>query len=90
MEIQILCAECVCCMQFELQVYRALRELGLKGRVFRVEGESIVNYLVPGSQAPGLMINGELVWAGGPPPSEEKLKSWIWLAFQREQLQKAG
>jgi len=90
MEICILGSGCVRCEKLAFQVSRALRQLGLKASVVRVERESLVEYLLPGVGAPGLIIDGELVWAGDALPSQDALEAWIQQASKGERLRKAG
>lgn len=90
MEICILGSGCVRCEKLALQVSRVLEKLGLKASVVRMEREAVVEYLLPGVGAPGLMIDGELVWAGDSLPSQDALEAWIQQAFQVERLRKAG
>jgi hypothetical protein len=66
MQVQILGPSCCDCLKLEVMVLQSLTDLGIRdARVERVTAPREVERLMWG-EPPGLLINGQLVWAGGP------------------------
>ena len=77
MEITILGPECARCLRLEIMVLQALVQLKTKARVEKVTDERVINRRLAGMAPPGLMINGQLFWAGGEVPAKEEIVEWM-------------
>jgi len=77
LDIKVLGTGCAGCLKMEQAVIAALLALGIKdARVELVTEQRMINYGLLGDQAPGLLINGYLAWAGSV-PTDEQVKEWI-------------
>lgn len=77
MEITILGVGCAKCLRLETIVLQTLVELNAEATVEKVTDERVINRRLAGIAPPGLMINGQLFWAGGEVPPKEKILEWI-------------
>lgn len=78
MKIKILGPSCANCLKLELLVMQTLQELGIReATVEKVAiARQIEHYLT--GEPPGLVINEQLVWAGGQElPTREQIAEWI-------------
>jgi hypothetical protein len=84
LDIKVLGTGCAGCLKMEQAVINALLALGIKdARVELVTEQRMIAYGLLGDQAPGLLINGYLAWAGSV-PTEEQVKEWIQHAATSE------
>lgn len=77
MEITILGVGCAKCLRVETIVLQVLVQLKAKATVEKVTDERVIQYRLAGAVPPGLMINGQLFWAGGEVPPKEKIVEWV-------------
>jgi hypothetical protein len=78
MKIKILGPSCANCLRLELLVMETLEELGIReATVEKVAVEHAIEHYLTGDP-PGLVINEELVWAGGKTlPTKPQIAEWI-------------
>ena len=78
MEIQILGPSCANCLRLEVLVMQTLTELGIRdAHVEKITTPREIEKQMTGDP-PGLMINGQLVWAGGQTlPTKAQIGEWI-------------
>ena len=81
LDVKILGTGCAGCVKLEELVIEALQALGIRdARVALVTEQHMIDYGLLGEQAPGLLINGQLAWAGSV-PSKEQVLEWIQQAL---------
>ena len=77
LDIKVLGTGCVGCLKMEQLVVEALQALGVQdANVELVTDERVIEYDLIGDQLPGLMINGQLTWAGSV-PTQEQVSDWL-------------
>jgi hypothetical protein len=81
LEIQVLGTGCAGCVKMYQLVIEVLDELGVRNaQVELITEQRMIDYGLLGDRAPGLLINGQLAWAGSVPAREDVLG---WLAAAR-------
>lgn len=82
LEIKILGTGCAGCRKMEDAVIAALKEMDITdATVERVDEERMIDYGLSGDNVPGLLINGNLAWAGSV-ASIASIKAWIQEAIE--------
>jgi hypothetical protein len=77
LDIKVLGTGCAACLKLEQRVLEVLQSLGIRdARVELVSDARVMEYGLLGDQAPGLLINGSLAWAGSL-PEREQVAAWI-------------
>ena len=77
MDIKVLGTGCAGCFMIEQIVVDVLQTLGVRdANVELVTDERVIEYDLLGDQLPGLMINGQLAWAGSV-PTKEQVSEWL-------------
>jgi hypothetical protein len=77
LEIKVLGTGCAGCVKMEQLVIATLQELGiLEAKVELVTEQRMIDYGLIADQAPGLLINGKLTWAGSV-PRPEQVRDWL-------------
>jgi hypothetical protein len=77
LDIKVLGTGCAGCLKLEQLVIEALQTLGVRdANVELVTDERVIEYDLMGDQLPGLMINGQLTWAGSV-PTKEQVSEWL-------------
>lgn len=85
LDIKILGTGCAGCLKLEQITMEVLQELGVReANVELVTEERMIEYGLLGDRAPGLLINGKLVWAGSV-PAREQITEWLEHALAPEQ-----
>lgn len=80
MEVKVLGPACGNCLRLEVLVMQVLAELGAQATVRLVtDPRELARHFV--MQPPGLVVNGQLVWAGSVPPRAE-IARWIQEAMR--------
>ena len=73
MNVQIIGPSCANCLKLEVLVMQSLTDLGIRdARIERVSAPRDMDRLMWG-ELPGLLINGQLVWAGGNLPTKAQI-----------------
>jgi hypothetical protein len=81
LEIKILGTGCAGCLKTEQLVIETLAALGIRdARVELVTEQRMIDYGLLGDQAPGLLINGRLAWAGSV-PTQDQVTAWLQAAL---------
>jgi hypothetical protein len=76
-DIKVLGTGCAACLKTQELVVEVLQSLGIRdANVELVTEQRMIDYGLKAEKAPGLMINGNLAWAGSVPPKEQ-LGEWI-------------
>ena len=77
LDIKVLGTGCAGCLKTEELVIEILQALGIRdAKVELVTDERRIEYGLLGDQAPGLLINGKLAWAGSA-PTKEQVTEWL-------------
>jgi hypothetical protein len=77
LDIKVLGTGCAGCLKLEQLVIDALQSLGVcEANVELVTDERVIEYDLISEQMPGLMINGQLTWAGSV-PTKEQVSEWL-------------
>jgi hypothetical protein len=77
LDIKVLGTGCAGCLKMEQIVIEALEALGVReARVELVSEQRMIDYGLLGDRAPGLLINGQLAWAGSV-PTKEQVTEWL-------------
>ena len=77
LEIKVLGTGCAGCLKTEALVIETLQALGIRdAKVELVTDERVIEYGLLGDQAPGLLINGKLTWAGSA-PTKKQVTEWL-------------
>lgn len=77
LDIKVLGTGCAGCLKMEQLVIEVLAALGVSDvRVELVTEERMIEHGLLGDRAPGLLINGQLAWAGSVPP-QEQVTQWL-------------
>lgn len=80
LHIQILGPSCGKCMQLEAMIVKTLEESGLTDvHVEKIADQRIIDQFLV-EDPPGLVINGEVYWAGGDLPEPKQLETWLQTA----------
>ncbi len=81
LDLKILGTGCGNCLLMEQNAVKALLELNIKdAKVELVIDERVIDYDLLAEHAPGLLINGNLVWAGSV-PGVNQIKEWLQQAL---------
>lgn len=81
LDIKVLGTGCAGCLKMEQIVIEALEALGVReARVELVSERRMIDYGLLGDRAPGLLINGQLAWAGSV-PAKERVTEWLQRAL---------
>ncbi|HET7091296.1 MAG TPA: thioredoxin family protein [Anaerolineae bacterium] len=81
LDIKVLGTGCAGCLKMEQIVIEALEALGVReARVELVSEQRMIDYGLLGDRAPGLLINGQLAWAGSV-PTKEQVTEWLLYAL---------
>lgn len=82
LDIKVLGTGCGDCLRMREVVLDALKALGVEdAHVELVDDQRSMAYGLLGDQAPGLLINGRLAWAGSV-PSLEQVRGWLEQALK--------
>jgi hypothetical protein len=82
LDIKILGTGCAGCLKMEQMVMEVLQSLGIdQAKVELVTDKRMIDYGLLGDQAPGLLINGKLAWAGSL-PEKEQVTEWLQQALK--------
>lgn len=77
LDIKVLGTGCAGCVKMEQLVIEVLQALGVHdAKVELVIEQRMIDYGLLGDRAPGLLINGNLVWAGSV-PTREQVTEWL-------------
>jgi|BarGraNGADG00212_2_1021979.scaffolds.fasta_scaffold06116_5 Thioredoxin domain len=77
LEIKVLGTGCAGCLMTEQLVIESLQELGIRdASVELVTDERLIEYGLLADRAPGLLINGQLAWAGSV-PDRKQVREWL-------------
>ena len=77
LDIKVLGTGCAGCLKTEELVIESLQSLGIRdAKVELVTDERVIEYGLLGDQAPGLLINGKLTWAGSV-PTKMQMTEWL-------------
>lgn len=77
LEIKVLGTGCAGCLKTQELVIEVLQALGIReANVELVTEQRMIDYGLKAEKAPGLLINGNLAWAGSIPPKDQ-LEVWI-------------
>lgn len=77
LDIKVLGIGCAGCLKTEELVIETLQSLGIRdAKVELVTDERVIEYGLRGDQAPGLLINGKLTWAGSV-PTKGQMAEWL-------------
>jgi len=77
LDIKVLGTGCAGCLKTQELVIEVLEELGIReANVELVTEQRMIEYGLQAEQAPGLLINDRLAWAGSIPPRDQ-LVTWI-------------
>jgi hypothetical protein len=77
LDIKVLGTGCAGCLKMEQIVIDVLLELGIRNaKVELVTEQRMIDYGLLADRAPGLLIDGQLTWAGSVPTKEQVLE-WI-------------
>ncbi len=77
LDIKILGTGCASCLKMEELAIATLQELGIQeAKVELVTEQRMIDYGLLADRAPGLLINGQLAWAGSVPSIEQMLE-WL-------------
>ena len=77
LDIKVMGTGCAGCLKMEQLVIEALQALGVReANVELVTEERMIEYGLLGDRAPGLLINGQLAWAGSV-PTKEQVTGWL-------------
>ncbi len=77
LDIKVLGTGCAGCLTLEQLVIDVLQALGVHdAKVELVTDERVIEYDLISEQMPGLMINGQLTWAGSV-PTKEQVSEWL-------------
>ena len=81
LDIKVLGTGCAGCLKLEQLVIEVLQALGVRdAKVELVTDERVIEYDLISEQMPGLMINGQLTWAGSV-PTKEQVSEWLQQAL---------
>ncbi len=81
LDIKVLGTGCAGCLKLEQLVIEALESLDVReANVELVTDERVIEYDLISDQMPGLMINGQLTWAGSV-PTREQVSEWLQQAL---------
>ena len=81
LDIKVLGTGCAGCFKMEQIVINVLQALGVRdANVELVTDERVIEYDLISEQMPGLMINGQLTWAGSV-PTKEQVSEWLQQAL---------
>jgi len=81
LDIKVLGTGCAGCLKMEQLVIEALQSLGIReAKVELVTEQRMIDHGLRGDRAPGLLINGQLAWAGSV-PTKEQVTEWLQRAF---------
>ncbi len=82
LDIKVLGTGCAGCLKMEQLVIEALESLGfLDAQVELVAEQRLIEYGLLGDRAPGLLVNGQLAWAGSVPAKEQVIE-WLRHALE--------
>jgi hypothetical protein len=82
LDVKVLGTGCAGCVKLENLVIDVLAALGARdARVELVTEERMIEYGLLGDRAPGLVINGQLAWAGSV-PTREQVTEWLSAALR--------
>jgi hypothetical protein len=77
LDIKVLGTGCAGCLKTQELVIEVLQALGIReAYVELVTEQRMIDYGLKAEKAPGLLINGNLAWAGSIPPRDQ-LVEWI-------------
>lgn len=80
-EIKVLGTGCAGCLKMEGVVCAALLDLGIHDATVEfITEQRMIEYGLLAEQAPGLLIDGYLAWAGSV-PTKEQVMEWIQQAI---------
>jgi hypothetical protein len=83
LDIKVLGTGCAGCVKMEQLVIKVLQALGAHdAKVELVTEQRMIEYGLLGDRAPGLLINGELAWAGSV-PTQAQVTEWLQHALTR-------
>ena len=83
LDIKVLGTGCAGCLKMEQLVIEALQALGVReANVELVTEQRMIEYGLLGDRAPGLLINGQLAWAGSA-PTKGQVMDWLEHAMTR-------
>lgn len=81
LDVKVLGTGCAGCLKMEQLVIEALQTLGVReANVELVTDERVIEYDLIGEQLPGLMVNGQLAWAGSV-PTKAQVTEWLQQAL---------
>lgn len=81
LDIKVLGTGCAGCLKLEQLVIEALESLDVReANVELVTDERVIEYDLISDQTPGLVINGQLTWAGSV-PTREQVSGWLQQAL---------
>jgi hypothetical protein len=87
LDVKVLGTGCAGCLKMEQLVIEALQALGVReATVGLVTEQGMIEYGLLGDRAPGLLINGQLAWAGSV-PTKEQVTEWLQHALAGAALQ---
>lgn len=81
LSIKVLGTGCAGCLRMEELVIQALQELGIQDAEVELVTETrMIEHGLIADDAPGLLIDGYLAWAGSV-PSSDQVKEWLQQAL---------
>ena len=81
LDIKVLGTGCADCLRTEKVVKEALEALKVReAKIELVTEQRMIEFGLLSAQAPGLLINGRLAWAGSV-LTREQVTAWIWEAW---------
>ncbi len=81
LDIKVLGTGCAGCIKMEQLVIEVLQALGVRdANVELVADQRLIEFGLLGDRVPGLLINGQLAWAGSV-PTREQVTEWLCAAL---------
>jgi hypothetical protein len=77
LDIKVLGTGCAGCLKLEMMIVEVLEALGVReAHIELVSNQRAMEYGLLGDRAPGLLVNGQLTWAGSV-PTKEQVTEWL-------------